>query len=361
MAETPTIDTVEAMLREQPRTWLVTGVAGFIGSHLAEHLLSLGQIVVGLDNFDTGKAENVDAIVDGAIRRGVAVAGTRLRVFEADVRDYGAVSKACEGVDHILHHAAIASVPRTISDPREAHAVNVEGSFNVFEAGRAAGVRSVVLASSSAVYGDFPGAPETGAQREGELGRPLSPYAAHKHIGEIMGQAITRSFGLPFAALRYFNIVGPRQDPAGAYAAVIPKWVAQLAEGERPVVFGDGAHTRDFCAVEDVVQANLLAATWAERSPAAARERPGDPSEGVFNIGLGERTTLLELYALLHAGMVDLGAPCEGITPHHDAPRDGDIVHSRADIRRARELLGYAPRRSLADSLRTTMRWLVER
>jgi len=355
------IESVEAELRQSPRTWLITGVAGFIGSHLAEQLLTLGQTVVGIDNFSTGKPENVDATVDAASARGATSPGTRFRVIEADIRDAKAVAEACAAkVDHVLHHAAVASVPKTLAAPREAHAVNVEGSFNLFEAAREAGVRSVVFASSSAVYGDCPGAPETGAQREPTIGRPLSPYAAHKHIGEILGQAMARSFDLSFVALRYFNIVGPRQDPAGAYAAVIPRWVDILARAEQPIVFGDGLQTRDFCPVEDVVQANLLAATWAERCPAEQRERPGDPSEAVFNIGLGERTSLIELYDLIYAGMIELGAPCHDIRPRHEDPRPGDIVHSRADIGRARELLGYAPRSSLATALRATMKGLLE-
>ena len=237
MSETA-IETLEAQLREQPRTWLITGVAGFIGSHLAEHLLKLGQTVIGIDNFDTGKPENIDTIFDSTSP------GVRFRVVEADIRNAKTVAQACAKADHVLHHAALASVPRTLEAPREAHAVNVEGSFNVFEAAREAGVRSVVFASSSAIYGDCAGEAETGAQREPTIGRSLSPYAAHKRIGELMGQSMTRSFGLSFVALRYFNIVGPRQDPAGAYAAVIPKWVDILARAEQPVVFGDGHQTR---------------------------------------------------------------------------------------------------------------------
>ncbi|PRP96497.1 UDP-glucose 4-epimerase [Enhygromyxa salina] len=353
------IETVEAQLRANPRRWLVTGVAGFIGSHLAEQLLALGQEVVGLDNFETGTHANLEALVRGAVARGAADADDRLHVIEADVRDFDGVLAACEGVDHVLHHAAVASVPRTIAEPLDAFAVNVDGTFNVLEAARQAGARSLVHASSSAVYGDCPGEPETGAQLEQRIGRPLSPYAAHKHVAEVLGLATTRSFGLPVAALRYFNIVGARQDPNGAYAAVIPKWVALLAKGEQPAIFGDGLNTRDFCPVEDVVQANLLAATWPERASADQRERPGDPSEAVFNVGLGGRTTLLELYEMIHAGMVELGAPCEGLAPRHEDPRAGDIVHSRADISRAREQLGYAPRRSMQAALRATMKWLL--
>jgi UDP-N-acetylglucosamine 4-epimerase len=348
------IETVEAMLRESPRRWLITGFAGFIGSHLCEHLLALGQYVIGLDNFSTGTPANIEAAVRGAVARGAADADSRLFVVEADVRDFDGVLSACEGVDHVLHHAAIASVPRTIEEPLDAYGVNVDGSFYVLESARRVEARSVVLASSSAVYGDYPGDPDTGAQVEGRIGRPLSPYAAHKHVAEILGQATARAFGVPSVALRYFNIVGARQDPEGAYAAVIPKWVALLARGEQPAIYGDGHHTRDFCPVEDVVQANLLAATWPERATGEA-----DPCDAVFNIGLGRRTSLLELYDMIHAGMLELGAPCEGIRPRHEDPRPGDIVHSLADITRAREQLGYAPRTSMEDALRATMKWLL--
>ena len=358
MIETLMIHVVERQLQLDTRTWLVTGAAGFIGSHLCEHLLALGQRVVAVDNFDTGTPENIAALVDAAIARGAEDADDRLDVHELDIRDVDGILEVCEGVDHILHHAAIASVPRTIEDPVEGHSVNVDGTFNLLEAARVAKVRSFVHASSSAVYGDYPGAPETGAQREDRIGRPLSPYGGHKHIAEILGQTYARSYELPVAALRYFNIVGARQDPEGAYAAVIPKWTAMLARGEQPVIFGDGLNTRDFCPVEDVVQANLLAATWPERQTAEQRERPGDPSEAVFNVGLGGVTSLLELYEMVHAGMLELGAPCEGIRPRHEDFRPGDIRHSRADITRAREQLGYAPRASMTDALRRTMQWL---
>lgn len=358
MSETLAIELVEQQLRRESRTWLVSGGAGFIGSHLCEELLVLGQQVVIVDNFDTGTPENISALVRAAQARGAADADDQLEVIELDIRDFDGLLEACEGVDHVLHHAAIASVPRTLADPLMAHAVNVDGSFLLLEAARRAKVRSFVSASSSAVYGDSPGEPSTGAQREPALGRPLSLYGAHKRIAEILGQTTTRAHGLPVAALRYFNIVGARQDPNGAYAAVIPKWVAQLAKGEQPVIFGDGLNTRDFCPVEDVVQANLLAATWSERVPLAQRERPGDASEAVFNIGLGGATTLVDLYALVHAGMLALGAPCEGIRPRYEGFRPGDIIHSHADITRAREQLGYAPRTSMQTALDRTMRWL---
>lgn len=353
MTERAAIELVEDELRARPRTWLITGVAGFIGSHLAEHLLALGQRVIGLDNFDTGTQENVDAA------RSAATSGASFELREQDVRDAKAVQAACEGVDHVLHEAAVASVPRTIAEPELAHAVNVDGTFHVLEAARRAGVRSVVLASSSAVYGDRPGEGPEGLQVEGLVGRPLSPYAAHKRIDELMAQAWTRTHGLATACLRYFNVVGARQDPEGAYAAVIPKWVALLGAGQRAVINGDGENTRDFVPVEEVVQANLLAATLHERVPVEQRELAGDPSDGAFNVGLGGRTTLNELYRLLHAGMIELGAPCGGLVPIYGDFRAGDIRHSRADVSRARAVLGMAPRVPLDQALRQTMRWLL--
>ena len=353
------IEALEGQLRAQPRTWLITGVAGFIGSHLAEHLLGLGQRVVGIDNFDTGTPDNLEALLSAAEAKGASDARARFAFHERDVRELAACLASCEGVDHVLHEAALASVPRTIAEPELAQAVNVGGTFNVLEAARRSGVRSVVLASSSAVYGDRPGEGPEGLQVEGLVGRPLSPYAAQKRIGELQAQAWTRSFGLATACLRYFNIVGARQDPEGAYAAVIPKWVAQLAAGERPQIFGDGLTTRDFVPVEEVVQANLLAATVHERVPVEQRELPGDPSDGAFNVGLGGRTTLADLFGLLRDGMAELGAPCAGIEPIYADFRPGDIRHSRANVSRAREILGQQPRTPLAEALTRTMRWLT--
>jgi UDP-N-acetylglucosamine/UDP-N-acetylgalactosamine 4-epimerase len=352
------IEIVERQLREDQRTWLVTGAAGFIGSHLCEHLLILDQRVIAVDNFETGTHANIEAMVDAAVASGAEDPSDRLAIHELDIREAERLAELCEGVDHVLHHAAIASVPRTLEEPVRAHEVNVDGTFYLLEGARAAKVRSFVHASSSAVYGDCPGDAETGAQREDRIGRPLSPYAAHKHVAEILGQVYTRSYGLPVAALRYFNIVGARQDPEGAYAAVIPRWSALLAHGEQPVIYGDGLNTRDFCPVEDVVQANLLAATWPERKTPEQRERPGDPSDAVFNVGLGGVTNLLELYEMVHAGMLELGAPCEGIRPRHEDFRAGDIRHSRADTSRAQTELGYVPRTSMRDALRKTMQWL---
>lgn len=335
------IDVLSEELRARPRRWLVTGAAGFIGSHLVERLLGLGQKVVGLDNFSTGRARN---LADVRARVGES-AWSGFHLVEADLCAPGACRGACEGVQHVLHQAALGSVPRSILDPIATFAANVEGFVRVLEAARGAGCESVVYASSSSVYGDHPGLPK----REHEVGRPLSPYAAAKRCDEVLADAWSRCYGLPITGLRYFNVVGPRQDPEGAYAAVIPRWIAALASGRPVVIFGDGETSRDFCPVESVVQANLLAAT-APRETASER----DP---VFNIALGGRTTLNQLFEVLRDGLAALGAPCAGLKPQYVEFRPGDVRHSLADIERARVQLGYTPELTLAAALRATMAW----
>ncbi len=338
---TRAIDVVTAELLARPRRWLVTGAAGFVGSHLVEHLLGLGQQVVGLDNFSTGHARNLDSV-----RAQVGEAAwARFTLVAADLCTPGACRSACEGVQHVLHQAALGSVPRSILDPAATFAANVEGFMRVLEASRAAACDSLVYASSSSVYGDHPALPK----REPELGRPLSPYAASKRCDEVLAAAWAHCYGLRITGLRYFNVVGPRQDPAGAYAAVIPAWLAALAHGRRPVLFGDGETSRDFCPVANVVQANLLAAV---APPGAADER--DP---VFNVALGRQTTLNQLFEILRDGMAALGAPCAALTPVYEDFRPGDIRHSLADIERARVQLGYDPRVALREALRATIGW----
>lgn len=334
------IDALAAELQATPRRWLVTGAAGFIGSHLVERLLQLGQEVVGLDNFSTGRRSNLD---DVRARVGDD-AWARFTLIAADVCDPAACRAAAEGAQHVLHQAALGSVPRSILEPVASFAANVEGLVHVLEAARAASCRSVVYASSSSVYGDHPALPK----REHELGLPLSPYAATKRCDEVLAAAWSRSYALPITGLRYFNVVGPRQDPEGAYAAVVPRWIAELAAGRAPTIFGDGETSRDFCPVANVVQANLLAA--------ASPPGMGD-GEAVFNIALGGRTTLNELFQLLRDGMAALGSPCAGLTAQYEDFRPGDIRHSLADIDRARSQLGYAPEVGLAEALQETMAW----
>lgn len=335
------IEAVERALKAQPRTWLITGVAGFVGSNLLERLLSLGQQVVGLDNFLTGHRSNLDDVL------AQFGASARFRLVEGDIRDLDRCRTACEGVDYVLHEAALGSVPRSIGDPIASHQVNVDGSLNMLVAARDAKVKRFVYASSSSVYGDHPALPKV----EENIGKPLSPYAATKRVNELYAQVFGDVYGMEIVGLRYFNVFGRRQDPNGPYAAVIPKWIAQLLSGERGVIHGDGETSRDFCFVDNVVQANLLAAMAPSGS---------GPIGQVFNIAFGGRTTLTQLYELIrerlarHVDVSTLGAEYRPFRP-------GDIRHSHANIDKARRLLGYAPKFSVSDGLDQTMEWYVAR
>lgn len=326
---------IAASLRAEPRRWLVTGAAGFIGSHLTERLLLLGQRVVALDDFSTGRRSNL-----AAIERSVGPAFANLAFVEGDIRDAATCDRVMDGVDLVVHQAALGSVPRSIDDPRATHAVNVDGFMNVVLAAVRAQVGGFVYASSSSVYGDSERLPK----REGEEGRPLSPYAASKRMNEVFAAACASAYGLRPVGLRYFNVVGPRQDPHGAYAAVVPRWLAALSKGEGVAIFGDGLTSRDFCPVENVIRANLLAAFAPE--PAWGR---------AFNVGLGGQTTLNELYGLLRDGLAARGAPCAGLEPRYEPFRKGDPRHSLADITPAIEVLGYQPAVTLADGLAVTI------
>ncbi|HEY3902179.1 MAG TPA: SDR family oxidoreductase [Chthoniobacter sp.] len=327
-------DLLRSQLAAQPRRWLITGVAGFIGSHLLETLLTLDQEVVGLDNFASGSKPNL-----GDVRARVSESQwARFAFHEGSVADSETCQTACAGADYVLHQAGFVSVPRSLENPLECHETNVTGTLQILLAAQKAGVRRVIYASSSAVYGDDPRLPKT----ESMIGRPLSPYGASKWMAEIYARLFQTQ--LNTIGLRYFNIFGPRQDPAGGYAAVIPRWIGQLIRGETCTIHGDGTMTRDFCPVADVVQANLLA---------AASEGQG---ASVFNVALGSSTNLLQLHALLSEAAVSLGLP----TPQpagHGPVRPGDIEHSAADISAVRKILGFEPTPDLAPALRETMRW----
>jgi UDP-N-acetylglucosamine 4-epimerase len=332
-------DEVCESLRAEPRRWLVTGVAGFIGSHLLETLLRLNQTVVGLDNLATGSRNN---LTDVAARVGDA-AFARFRFLPGDIRDSAACQTAMKGAEFVLHEAALASVPRSIADPLSTHTANVDGFVNVLLAAHAARVERIVYASSSSVYGDDP----SDQKVEERIGRPLSPYAATKLVDEIYAHTLLRTHGIKSVGLRYFNVFGPRQDPLGAYAAVIPRWTEQLLSGEPCVVFGDGSASRDFCFVDNVVQANLLAAFAPEKAIEA----------GVFNVGYGERTTLLALYSAIRE-RVALSRPAAAEdTLRSEGLRPGDVPHSLSSIERARDVLGYRPAYSLSQGLDETIRW----
>jgi UDP-N-acetylglucosamine 4-epimerase len=326
-------------LERVPRTWLITGVAGFIGSNLLQALLRLNQRVVGLDNFSTGYRRNLKEVEAGT----TADQWRNFRLLEGDIGNLDTCHQASAGVDFVLHEAALGSVPASMEDPLACHRTNVTGSLNVLVAARDAKVKRLVYASSSAVYGDNPELPKT----EEKSGQVLSPYAASKAMGEMYAGVFSRAYGLESIGLRYFNVFGPRQDPAGAYAAVIPKWLASLLKREAVYINGDGETTRDFCYVENVMQANLLAATTG-RTPAVNQ---------IYNIAFGTRTTLNELFELLQQTLrrADPGLPEQ--KPVYREFRLGDVRHSLADIRKARELLGYAPTHPLEQGLDLAMDW----
>jgi len=327
---------VREELRDEPRVWLVTGAAGFIGSHLIEELLSLGQEVRGLDDFSTGSRANL-ADVERSVG---AEAWTRFRMIEGDIRDASTCQEACAGVRLVLHQAALGSVPRSIAEPVLSHAVNVSGFLNVLDAARQAECECFVYASSSSVYGDEPTLPKL----EGAIGEPLSPYAATKRIGEIYARTYGTVYAQPVVGLRYFNVFGPRQDPNGPYAAVIPKWIELFLSGETPHVYGDGETSRDFCPVKNVVQANVLAAL----APDAALGR-------VFNVALGGQASLNELFFRIRDGLAARGVNCRGDEPVYEDFRAGDVRHSLADVSLACELLGYEPEVDFDEGISLTL------
>ena len=328
---------VQDELRRRPRTWLVTGAAGFIGSHLVEALLGLGQQVVGMDNLATGYRRNLREAAAGC-------APGRFRFVEADIRDRDACRELCRGVDHVLHHAALGSVPRSLDDPVGVHAVNVTGTLHLLAGAREAGVRRVVYASSSAVYGDCDALPA----REERIGAALSPYAVTKLANEAYAAVFARAYGTPSVGLRYFNVFGPRQDPRGGYAAVVPQWARELVAGRPCVVNGDGGTTRDFTWVGSVVQANLLAAVV---EPLA-----GSP---VYNVGSGRATTLHALHRAMAAALRRAGHRAAPAV--HAPPRDGDVRHSRADVSRIAAELGYAPEPGFGRCMDATLAWYLAR
>ncbi|HEX6885579.1 MAG TPA: NAD-dependent epimerase/dehydratase family protein [Planctomycetota bacterium] len=332
--------TLAAELAVRPRRWLVTGAAGFIGSHLVERLLALDQHVVGLDDFATGRRANLAAVA----RSVGAERWRRFALQEGDVRDPAVCERAATGCALVLHQAGLGSVPRSLAEPARTFAVNVAGTWNVLAAARAAGAERVVLASSSSVYGDSAELP----QREEHLGRPLSPYAASKRAAELVAEGGARSGGPPSVALRYFNVFGPRQDPDGPYAAVVPRWAAARLAGRAPRLEGDGRQARDFTPVAAVVAANLLAATATLEEPYAA-----------FNVGTGRATTLLELLEQLGRAAQALGLAAAPLAPERAPARPGDRRASQADLARSRAALGYAPPVALAEGLQATLRDLA--
>lgn len=335
-------DIVREQLKQNPRTWLVTGVAGFIGSNLLESLLTLGQRVVGLDNFSTGKRANLDEVSRVVTPRQWAA----FTFHEGDIRELAACRAACQGVDYILHEAALGSVPRSIEDPISSNESNVSGFLNMLVAARDAKVRRMVYAASSSTYGDHPGLPK----REELIGRPLSPYAVTKYVNELYADVFARTYAMELVGLRYFNVFGPRQDPEGAYAAVIPRWIRSMIIDETVYINGSGETSRDFCFVENVIQMNLLAATADE--PQAVNQ--------VYNTAVNARTSLNELYAMLRQRLAPRFPHLADRTPLHRDFRAGDVLHSQADISKAVRLLGYQPTHTIHGGLDASLSWYVD-
>jgi UDP-N-acetylglucosamine 4-epimerase len=334
---TTPFEEAKTALQHGPKSWLVTGAAGFIGSNLVESLLNLGQIVVGLDDFSTGHQHNladVEAEVGPAFRQ-------RFRMFEGDIRNLDVCRRAVADADYVLHQAALGSVPRSLEDPLTTDSVNTTGFLNMLVAARDEGVSRFVYAASSSTYGDHEALPKT----EDRIGKPLSPYAVTKYVNELYADVFAKSYGVSAIGLRYFNVFGRRQDPDGAYAAVIPKWIGSMLKGEDVFINGDGETSRDFCYIDNVVQANILAALAG-----------GEAKNEVYNVGVGGRTSLNELYRMIQASLRDLGVPAEKTAIHREF-RAGDVRHSQADIGKARHLLGYAPSHNVEEGLQTAMPW----
>ncbi len=315
---------------------LVTGGAGFIGSNLAEALLREGSRVVCLDNFSTGKQENIKDFLTHP----------DFSLLTGDIRNADDCRRACEGTDYVLHQAALGSVPRSIKDPATSNDVNVGGFVNMLVAARDAGVKRFVYAASSSTYGDHPALPK----KEDVIGKPLSPYAITKYVNELYAGVFADLYGMQTIGLRYFNVFGKRQDPDGAYAAVIPKFIKQLVKGDSPVINGDGSQSRDFTYIDNVVQINLLA--LLTDNPAALNT--------VYNVAYGESTTLNELFGQLSLLLQELGIPAGEIRPLYGPPRAGDVQHSLASIEKARELLGYNPKYNLSEGLKQAITWYYE-
>jgi UDP-N-acetylglucosamine 4-epimerase len=322
----------------EPSRWLITGVAGFIGSNLLETLLKLGQTVVGLDNFMTGYQKNLDMVRDIVGPE----AWSRFTFIEGDIRDIDTCHKACKGVQHVLHEAALGSVPRSIDDPLLSNSCNITGYLHMLVAARDAGVKSFVYAASSSTYGDSPELPKV----EDKIGSPLSPYAVTKYVDELYADVFNRCYGFSSVGLRYFNVFGQRQDPYGAYAAVIPQWFASVIKQETVFVNGDGETSRDFCYIDNVVQANLLA-SFAQ----------GEATNKIYNVAFGQRTTLNELFVLIKEEVARHKPEVMSAQCVHRDYRAGDVRHSLADISRAHNLLGYDPQFDVRQGLRLAGDW----
>jgi UDP-N-acetylglucosamine 4-epimerase len=331
-----------AYLQNNQSTWLVTGAAGFIGSNLVETLLKLNQKVVGLDNFSTGYQHNLDEV------KSLVTLGQwdNFSFIQGDIRDIAICNTACTGVDYVLHQAALGSVPRSLEDPILTNECNITGFLNILVAARDARVKRFVYAASSSTYGDHPDLPKV----EDKIGKPLSPYAVTKYVNELYANVFARAYDFKTIGLRYFNIFGKRQDPNGAYAAVIPKWIASLIENESVYINGDGETSRDFCFIDNAIQANLLAATTNKQ----------DAVDQVYNVAVNARTSLNELFTLIKQELSEQFPDINSKKPIYRDFRAGDVRHSQADISKAEKLLGYQPSHRIQEGLHEAMRWYVD-
>ena len=335
-----TYEQVKDQLLQSPKVWLITGVAGFIGSNLLETLLRLNQQVIGLDNFATGYQKNLDEVQSLVTPE----QWQNFRFIEGDIRDFDTCTKACTEVDYVLHQAALGSVPRSINDPITTNSVNISGFLNMLTAARDANVKSFTYAASSSTYGDHPALPKV----EENIGKPLSPYAVTKYVNELYADVFARTYGFRAIGLRYFNVFGPRQDPNGAYAAVIPKWTAAMIAGEEVFINGDGETSRDFCFIDNTVQANILAATTQD----------DDAKNQVYNVAVGDRTTLNDLFDAIKSALNDNGVRYDKSPVYRDF-RAGDVRHSQADVNKITNKLGYKPQFRILQGIYKSIKWYI--
>ena len=327
-------------LRLNPKTWLITGVSGFIGSNLLEYLLNLDQHVIGIDNFATGLKENLNDVEQSVKAKQLR----RFRFVECDIRDFNSMSNYYQDVNFVLHQAALGSVPRSLKDPIATNETNISGFMNVLKASMDAGVQSFTYAASSSTYGDHQALPK----QEDIIGRPLSPYAVTKYVNELYAEVFASAYGFKSIGLRYFNVFGRRQDPSGAYAAVIPRWISLMMNGDSVIIFGDGSTSRDFCFIDNVIQINILAALADDAS-----------KNNIFNVALGNRTSLKVLYNEIKISLELNGQKISSNITYEDF-RPGDVKHSQADISKAKNTLGYSPSHNLRQGLQEAMPWYLQ-
>ena len=337
---------LQEYLKDNQNTWLVTGVAGFIGSNLLERLLILNQKVVGLDNFDTGHQHNIDQAIEDANKVTGKDLSNNFKFIDGDIRDINNCKQACNGVDYVLHQAALGSVPRSIEDPINTNRANIDGFLNMLVASKNANVKRFVYAASSSTYGDDPDLPKV----EDKIGSPLSPYAVTKVVNELYANVFAKTYGFKTIGLRYFNIFGKRQDPNGAYAAVIPKWVAAILNKDDVYINGDGETSRDFCYIDNTVQINLLAATTDN----------DEATDQVYNVALNDRTSLNKLYQMIEERILKRIKGLEIQDPIYRDFRAGDVMHSQANIEKAKELLSYQPMYKISEGIDEVIDWYIE-